>query len=494
MKLITTDTGVKLNANFSLEGSGSRFDLILHSRGGTKDDEIQARNSDYIPGLEVILTRLGQAGACLVDAVVDSSTVKNLTAAGRRMEMPSFRYPIQLQGVSDIAQLRAEMGSAQPGIGQAPGAKGGNPTKKIRLTLLLPTPWELAQLEQYLSLGDRTEALILTLVDDPAESIRGFRDWHNALRAYARSEGNQDYYFPVERIRLRLREKIPGEVPKGRFGAGDTTTGWIVQINPPASPGREDGTSSVATDSYGRRWLLRQGRLQKNRESNLIVADEFRRATGLLPVQVKDAAREWFVVAPLDTNQDEICFRTLNFVARCEHARHYADSPDIVDDGLIYGNPEGSTPYMRSPREYLEREVRRRQGEVWIALSSLLDIAGKKLLKPRHAQGYEVDGTVDASPLPFLIEIKMSYAPESVYAGVGQLHLYRKLMPALSEYRPILLVPQGIGTVVTEAITQLGIIVETYEEDATGEAPSVKFSASLLDRLGLLNSGSRATS
>ncbi|MEV5898307.1 protein NO VEIN domain-containing protein [Nonomuraea fuscirosea] len=88
----------------------------------------------------MLLKRLQDRGAVLVDGLVDSRVTSLLPESERRL----FTDPIKLKDVIDVAALRRQLCTAQSSIGQAPRAtKGGNGTKRIRLRLLVPG-YELA--------------------------------------------------------------------------------------------------------------------------------------------------------------------------------------------------------------------------------------------------------------------------------------------------------------------------------------------------------------
>jgi hypothetical protein len=90
-----------------------------------------------------------------------------------------------------------------------------------------------------------------------------------------------------------------------------------------------------------------------------------------------------------------------------------------------------------------------------------------------------IDGTPN-----ILVEIKSDVSAGSVYAGVGQLLLYRQLIPSLLDYAPVLLLPAKPTSVLAEAVTQLGIVIETYE---LSTQDTVSFSPTFMKMCGLIN-------
>ena len=62
--------GQRLQAGYGVEPEGELYHLLFESRGGPKTGP-DARNPDYADALELLLARLGQLGATLIDALVD---------------------------------------------------------------------------------------------------------------------------------------------------------------------------------------------------------------------------------------------------------------------------------------------------------------------------------------------------------------------------------------------------------------------------------------
>jgi hypothetical protein len=83
-----------------------------------------------------LLARLRVLKATIDDAVVDSRYTQQMRipAADRRL----IDGPVHLRDVENLALLRGELTARQTHIGQAPGARGGHSTKRIRLQLNVP--------------------------------------------------------------------------------------------------------------------------------------------------------------------------------------------------------------------------------------------------------------------------------------------------------------------------------------------------------------------
>ena len=132
---IHADDGAPLDARFVLEQHGDRLHVIMESRGGTKgsDDE---RNTQYGPGLDLLLARLKELKARIFDALVDSSKTRALPMEERRLLPTETAFPIT---IGDPVELRRRITRAAAQVGREPGAKGrGNETKRIRLIVEAP--------------------------------------------------------------------------------------------------------------------------------------------------------------------------------------------------------------------------------------------------------------------------------------------------------------------------------------------------------------------
>lgn len=115
---------------------GGYLALIMESRSGMSGTRAP-RNTDYNRVLTILLARLGMLGAVLVDALVDPRHTQDLglPEADRRL----IQTPIRLALEPDADALRRRLGTAQAKIAQAPDAtKGGNSTKRIRLSVDVP--------------------------------------------------------------------------------------------------------------------------------------------------------------------------------------------------------------------------------------------------------------------------------------------------------------------------------------------------------------------
>lgn len=120
---VIADDGSELDAHFELH-DGS---IVFLSRGGSAGRGT-ARNRDYTAGLKLLLERLQLTGRWIADAFVDSSVSLQLPLKARQILDPE-NIP------NDATQLISEMSMRMARVGRAVGTSGGNPTKRIRLSV-----------------------------------------------------------------------------------------------------------------------------------------------------------------------------------------------------------------------------------------------------------------------------------------------------------------------------------------------------------------------
>ena len=348
--------------------------------------------------------------------------------------------------------------------------------------------------------ADSHPAQPLTIIDDAALTASAFAGWRqalleNAIREYAL------WRLPDDSFVFRNQEDSRGSYLGPRVALGFDPRGedWTVQINEAAEPGDINVLSAIARDENGRTFLLRQGRLNSNRQvSETIYNEEFARLTGLAPVQVvngqslKGAKRDWYVVTALDLDRQMIIQNTGMFVRQCSIARTggigVGDPAELEVLADLYGPDETPGSFMTSEAEGKGPQRReKRQGEVWYRMASLIRKHGGIVHVPRHAAGYSVDAEIVVDGRNILVEIKTSLDPVALYAGLGQLSIYRKLLPRLAEHVPILLVPHRPPSVLEAAIEACGVRLCTYIQAKNGE---MEFSPAFYTLCGLKTSES----
>lgn len=336
----------------------------------------------------------------------------------------------------------------------------------------------------------------LTLVTAPATSRAAFAQWRAALLEGAVRRGAL-YLLPEQAIVMRS-SRSGREPDDDRMELGIDPTGrtWAVQINEPRIPGDHNSLSAIGTSESGERFLLRQGFLRPNESGgHTISGEEFVSRTGLRPVLVDAkglaARRQWFIVCNLGSDPERIRAETAHFVDRCAAARIAADAGEPaapVNQQELFAAGETGGSYQRAGRPAQEeRTVLRRHGSVWLALAEQLGNAGLRVRKGRHPLGYEVDAEIDGGVQPpLLVEIKSGTSASEIHGGVGQLHLYPRLIRRLERHGRALLLPTRPAPAVAKAVEACGIEIHTFDltEHADGSF-DVAFSPAFLSRCGL---------
>lgn len=291
--------------------------------------------------------------------------------------------------------------------------------------------------------------------------------------------------------------------PRTTLGIDPIGDSWAVQINEARSPGDANVTAAIALDSGGRPYLLRQGRLSARRKSEQPISFEaFRKLTGAAPVPVVNGdtriRRDWYVVTALDVSSEDIRQNTARFVDLCvlarSHGKGAGDPEDFTVLETLWSEDEAGGTYVIPATSASDpREIRRLQGEVWQKMAAMLRSHGATVDKPRHAKGYEVDAEVLIFRRRLLVEIKSSARATDVYGGLGQLQLYRKLLPRLEHHEPVLLLPRLPAPALAAAVRACGVALIVYELKLDGNRVSVSFSDAFYQTFGILARFVKAT-
>jgi hypothetical protein len=330
--------------------------------------------------------------------------------------------------------------------------------------------------------------MTIHLVADHNGTLAAFNQWHMALLDGAIENGNN---FRLRRTDVWFRQLRSND---GRlhleFWVGETEQSAAVQINAPSAPGTANGLSGIGQDSHLRRFLLRQGSLNKNNVSGRINENDFALRTGIETVPVtgieKVVRRQWHIVTPIDNvTSGEIQAATAHFVERCWDARRWDPNGEYergITNLLRRGERGGSYQVTPNLTPY---EVHLIQGEVWLALSKIVEPNNIPMRKERHALGYEVDAVIGEGPGQILLEIKTSTSAADIYCGVGQLSIYPRLMNFLITFPRILLVPDNpIPAPLIKAVQDCKVRLHRYRRESVA---GVIFSRGFLAELGVPN-------
>jgi superfamily II DNA or RNA helicase/HKD family nuclease len=142
-------TSTEFDAQFSVARREGGFEVFIECRGGRKGAPNQ-RNFDYNNGFDRCLARLRTLQARLDGARVASMDVQHLPGE-RTSILPT---PIYLETVDDLAAFRKVLTKRAKAVSASNvPTKGGNDTKRVALTVTLPTPITRDDLEHYLAWG-----------------------------------------------------------------------------------------------------------------------------------------------------------------------------------------------------------------------------------------------------------------------------------------------------------------------------------------------------
>jgi superfamily II DNA or RNA helicase/diadenosine tetraphosphate (Ap4A) HIT family hydrolase/HKD family nuclease len=136
------ENGVEIDATFSVEGTaGIATSVVIESAGG-KAGSASARNTEYPKCVDLVLQRLANLDAQVLDAYIETGATTTIPLSERRLTPGNgLTYPLTLSGIKDLAELRQSLLRSMSKVGQSPIAKGGgNQRKRFRIVLALPDP------------------------------------------------------------------------------------------------------------------------------------------------------------------------------------------------------------------------------------------------------------------------------------------------------------------------------------------------------------------
>lgn len=482
--------GRVIKADFAVTGNWPTFEVTFASGDG------RGRNSEYATGVEQVLEYAAGLGARLMWARVSSAPVVNDEAAGAEgfFSPDGVELPLDLAAQDGFRNLRLTLGRSGARVRSKSGGSG-NTTRRMTLAIEVPTPVRTATELGVLLKGGNPEATAMTLrlLDSLPEIDAAWARWTEALDAGSRGLAGRKRWLLAEAVMYRPRAS------RKRSGATDIELGvrpsgkpWTVEINAPRTPDDEMGLASVARSSEGGLFLIRQGRLGANRDSDGgILEARFRALSGLAPVRVTGgnarSPRNWYIVAALDALPEVIRAQTGDFVQACARARSLskgaADFPPPAPP--LYAAPEtGGTARRKATPARPAADFVLVHGEVSLRLSALLEQVGLFLLKDKHEVGYAVDGTISAPGGAILLEIKTGTTAADVYEGVGQLMLYAEMLN-LPTHRKVLLIPSVPSAALTGAVKACGIVLHHYDLKVSAGAAIIDFPQDFLALFGL---------
>lgn len=204
------DSGRELDAVFSVEPAAGGAALILEARGGGVDGPRLPRNPDYGPALELLLRRLGEAGAVLVDIEVYSRVTRNWPVNERRLTLSGYSLPLDLVTLTNQRDLRLQIGQQSAALGRETGKSGGNSTKRLRLTLR----WAYAAGRSV----DELESL-LSRRDRPFDEEHGDGTRYAPLGAFLRGQQERELRLKLSEIESIIGRALPHSAWTPQFWA-----------------------------------------------------------------------------------------------------------------------------------------------------------------------------------------------------------------------------------------------------------------------------------
>jgi hypothetical protein len=261
----------------------------------------------------------------------------------------------------------------------------------------------------------------------------------------------------------------------------------VVEVNQPPR-GIDQNLQAVFARNSGKIWLLHQGRMSVS--GSRVTEQDFIDATGLVPIDVEfsdGSTAPYHPIAMIEGPAASVQERMAAWVAQCARARASklgADPKVLAAMGAVQAWEHGLSPEVTGEFEIAARDpvvARRRHAQVWRALAAEL-----KRRKVPHSN----DRVAQYGPDLFtygkrdvLFEIKSQATSQSVFEGVGQLHIYEQLLSArfgATSYRKVLVVPEGIRDALAGPLAALKIELVAYARTGTKITFETKALASVL--------------
>lgn len=280
--------------------------------------------------------------------------------------------------------------------------------------------------------------------------------WHEALGIwgmFGTTHGKEDIVRPWNAF---------GQKPH------DLRGNIIVEINMPPRGIDQNLQAVFATDSKGRRWLLHQGRMSV--AGARVTEADFIAATGLKPTGVAfsdGTSAPYHKIADLSASAVIMQEQIAAFIAHCARARlvKLAKGNTVADLTQVEAWERGLSPESVGAFAFAPRAGgtgRRFHGEIWRALAAELKRRNTPHSNDRVSQ-YGPDLFTYGSGPKILFEIKSRCGAHDIFEGVGQLHIYDRLLGG--GYRKVLVVPEGLGKALRGPLQALAVDTVEFRRD-----------------------------
>jgi hypothetical protein len=121
--LFSETEGRDLDAKFSVEHTGDKTRICIHSSGGGTGDGPKT-NPEYAAALTLLLRRLQTGGAVVHSIKLASTTIKERNELERQLSLDGYQFPIWFNGHEDLQMLQAAIWKASASAFREPNAKG----------------------------------------------------------------------------------------------------------------------------------------------------------------------------------------------------------------------------------------------------------------------------------------------------------------------------------------------------------------------------------
>jgi hypothetical protein len=165
-----------------------RIEVVIFSRSGGRNTA-RTRNPDYLPALELLVTRSAHGGAILDAVILDSQVARQFPEEERLVILPSFAYPVDnLLLAENHSEILQEVKSGSGRMFRKPNASGvGNQNKRLRLLFTVQDPLKfLDVLEGENGLGDESDP---NLGHDKSQE-RLYKEGSLTMRTHLKRERN----------------------------------------------------------------------------------------------------------------------------------------------------------------------------------------------------------------------------------------------------------------------------------------------------------------
>lgn len=148
---IIDDHSHEIDAHFSIRKSGSDFDIILESRGGSTGGR-PPRNTQYAEGLKFLIFRSAENNFIINEIQIFSREAMDFSEQERLIQLPSYQFPLNPREIQNFELFRKEIGRESGRFGRQDGAPIGNRTKRLLLRIRpVSGDWTEASLTSTLS-------------------------------------------------------------------------------------------------------------------------------------------------------------------------------------------------------------------------------------------------------------------------------------------------------------------------------------------------------